>query len=86
MIHSILLAAAQSTVPSTPAWSLSTALLMIVCNIFGLLLARNTVQKPGVGPASPVPGLSLAQLLAGTSFGHILGAGVILGLGNAGIL
>jgi photosystem I subunit X len=84
LIHSILLAA-QATVPPTPEWSFSTALVMIVCNILGLLLARFTTQG-GSKPPSPVPGLGFPQLIAGTSFGHVLGAGAILGLSNAGVL
>jgi photosystem I subunit 10 len=46
----------------------------------------------GVGPSLPVqlPGLfagfGLPELLGITSFGHILGAGLILGLAQAGLL
>lgn len=86
MIHSILLAAAQATVPPTPTWSFSTALVMIICNILGLAIARYATQDRGTKPPSPVPGFGLPQLLAGTCFGHILGAGTILGLANAGVL
>lgn len=53
---------------------------------------KHAIQKPGVGPALPVSlpmvfeGFGLAELLEIGSFGHILGAGMILGLGNAGLL
>jgi photosystem I subunit X len=80
-MHSIFLA----TVPPTPEWSFATALVMIVCNVIGLALAAFKTQG-GSKPASPVPGLGFPQLLAGTAFGHVLGAGAILGLTNMGVL
>lgn len=86
MIHSILLAA-QATVPATPEWSFATALVMIICNAIGLALAAfRTPAAASNKTPSPVPGLSFPQLLAGTSFGHVLGAGAILGLTNIGVL
>lgn len=87
-----LLAAVQPTVPPTPAFSPSVFIVMAVFNILGLFVARNAVQKPGVGPKLPfaLPGFgnnfSLAQFIAGLSFGHILGTGAILGLTNTGLL
>jgi photosystem I subunit X len=85
LINSILLAA-QATVPPTPEWSFSVGLVMIVCNILGLVIVRFATQNRGSKPPSPVPGFGFPQLLAGTSFGHILGAGAILGLTNTGVL
>lgn len=85
MIHSILLAA-QATVPATPVWSLKIGLVMVICNILGLVLVRIGTQDRGSKPPSPVPGFGFPQLLAGTSFGHILGAGAILGLTNIGAI
>jgi photosystem I subunit X len=84
-MHSILLAA-QATVPATPEWSFSIGLVMIVCNIIGLAIAKFATQDRGTKPASPVPGFGFPQLLAGACFGHILGTGVILGLTNSGVL
>ncbi|NEP42199.1 MAG: photosystem I reaction center subunit PsaK [Okeania sp. SIO2H7] len=53
-------------------------------------LAKFTVKYPSVGPAMPgsnfFGGFGVAGVLATTSFGHILGAGVILGLANIGSL
>ena len=78
--------------PITPEWSFQVALIMISCNLFVIAIGRYAIQKPGAGPALPftLPGLfegfGLPELLATTSFGHILGAGMILGLGSAGIL
>ncbi len=90
MIHSALFLA--HTVPATPEWSLKVALIMVTCNLFVLAIGKYAIQKPGVGPALPVSlpmvfeGFGLAELLAIGSFGHILGAGMVLGLGNAGLL
>ncbi len=86
-----LLWLAQTT-PITAEWSFQVAIIMVTCNLFAIAIGRYAIQKSGVGPALPVslPGLfdgfGLPELLATASFGHILGAGMILGLGNAGIL
>jgi len=85
LINSIILAV-QATVPNTPAWSPTIGLVMIICNIIGLVIVRFATQDRGSKPPSPIPTIGLPQLLAGTSFGHILGAGVILGLTNVGSL
>lgn len=88
MVYSTLLAAAY--VPSTVAWNPKVAIVMIVCNILAIAIGKFTIQKPNSGPSLPSPelfgGLGVPALLATTSFGHILGAGVILGLANAGAL
>lgn len=79
-------------VPTTPEWSPQVAIIMVACNLFVIAIGRYAIQKPGAGPALPVslPGLfdgfGLPELLATASLGHILGAGMILGLGSAGIL
>ncbi|MEM0981517.1 MAG: photosystem I reaction center subunit PsaK [Cyanobacteria bacterium P01_H01_bin.58] len=78
--------------PATPTWSIQVALIMITCNLFVIAIGHYAIQKPGAGPALPftLPGLfegfGVPELLATTSLGHILGAGMILGLGNAGLL
>lgn len=65
---------------------------MIICNLVAIAIGRFAIANPGTGPDLPVgkPALfrnfTLPELLATMSFGHILGAGVILGLGNAGAL
>lgn len=65
---------------------------MITCNLFALAIGKYAIQHQGAGPALPfqLPGLfegfGLPELLATASFGHLLGAGMILGLGNAGLL
>ncbi|MEO0537147.1 MAG: photosystem I reaction center subunit PsaK [Cyanobacteria bacterium P01_A01_bin.123] len=91
MLYSSFLLAAYTT-PTTPEWSLKVALIMITCNLFVIAIGRYAIQKPGAGPALPfsLPGLfegfGVPELLATTSLGHVLGAGMILGLGNAGLL
>ena len=91
-INSLLFAAVQATVPTTPEWSPSVGLVMVLCNLFAFAIGRFAIQKKGVGPDLPgskpaiLNKFGLPELLATASFGHILGAGVILGLSNAGAL
>ena len=81
-----------AAVPATPTWSTNVALIMITANVFALVVARYGIKVKGVGPSLPVelPGLfsgfGVPELLAVASFGHILGAGLILGLAQAGLL
>ena len=90
MLTNMLLAAQAN--PSTIEWNPSVALVMIMCNLFAIAIGRYAIQKSGQGPDLPVPkaevweNFGVPELLATTSFGHILGAGMILGLSNAGIL
>ncbi len=71
-------------------WSPTVGLIMVACNVLAIVLARATVKLPNVGPQIPVlsdvAGLSLPALLGATSFGHIIAAGVILGLTNMGTI
>jgi len=84
----VLLAAA----PTTTTWTPAVGAVMIVCNLFAIVIGRFAIQNSGQGPDLPVskPALwkefGVPELLATASFGHILGAGVILGLANAGAL
>ncbi|MDJ0682538.1 MAG: photosystem I reaction center subunit PsaK [Xenococcaceae cyanobacterium MO_167.B52] len=90
MISTLVLAAHAT--PSTIEWNTSVALIMIMCNLFTVAIGRYAIQQSGQGPDLPVPkpevwtNFGLPELLATTSLGHILGAGMILGLSNAGIL
>lgn len=92
MIHSILLAAVQPTVADTTTWSWSGSLIMNICIILGIIIAKVAVQNKGKGPSLPLlqpllgKNFGLPELLAGISFGHILGVGTILGLTNAGLI
>lgn len=90
MISTFVLAAHNT--PATIDWNPSVALVMIMSNLFCIAIGRYAIQNPGQGPSLPVPKpevwerFGIAELLATTSLGHILGAGIILGLGNAGVL
>lgn len=81
MLHSTLLLAATSL--SQP-WSPTTAIVMAICNVLGILAATRSTKK--VGAALPVGGLTLPQLFGGACLGHILGAGTILGLTSIGAI
>jgi photosystem I subunit 10 len=80
------------TLPSTTAWNPSIGIIMIFANVFAYVIGYFAIQNTGYGPSLPIPQLAsqksfgLPELLATTSFGHILGAGIILGLSSAGIL
>ena len=89
MTNLTLLAVATSA-PSTVSWSPKVAIVMIICNIIAIAFAKFTMKNPGAAPQLPSPeffgGMGLPALLGSTSFGHLLGAGVILGLANIGAL
>ena len=79
MLRSSLLLAAA--VPMSQAWSPTIAIVMVVCNVLGVLAATKSKKVgPSVGP------LSMGQAIGGTCFGHVLGAGAILGLTGIGVI
>lgn len=84
MLTSTLLAAATAPLQ----WSPTVAVIIILANILAITIGKFTIKYPNVGPALPSPnlfgGFGLPALLATTAFGHILGAGVVLGLHNVG--
>ena len=86
MIDISLLAA----VPATLEWSPKVAIVMVICNILAIAFGKFTIKYPSEGPALPASnffgGMGLGALLGTTSFGHLLGAGVILGLANLGAI
>ena len=88
LIHSILLAAVSTS--ASVSWSPKVGIVMIICNILAIAIGKYSIQQPSVGPAMPSPpmfgGMSLGAVLGVTSLGHILGAGVILGLASSGVL
>jgi photosystem I subunit 10 len=79
-----------ATVPTTLSWSPKVAAVMIVCNIVAIAFGKFTIKYPNAGPAMPSPnlfgGFGLPAVLGTASLGHLLGAGVILGLANLGAL
>ncbi|WP_369821834.1 photosystem I reaction center subunit PsaK [Planktothrix sp. PCC 11201] len=83
----------QSNVPITVSWSPSVAIVMIISNLVAIFIGFYAISKENRGKGPSLPGLprmftgfGIPELLATASFGHILGAGVILALGNAGVL
>jgi len=78
------------SVPATVEWNPKVAFVMIAANILAIAFAKSTVKYPSVGPATPAPslfgGFGWPAVLGATAFGHILGAGAILGLANLGVL
>ncbi|HEY9668433.1 MAG TPA: photosystem I reaction center subunit PsaK [Coleofasciculaceae cyanobacterium] len=92
MIESILLAAVQSTTADTTSWAGSQLLVMNICMILGLIIAKIGIKNKGKGPSLPLlqpllgPGFGWPELLAGLSIGHVLGVGTVLGLTNTGLL
>jgi photosystem I subunit X len=80
MLHDTLSLA--TAVPMSQAWSQTTAIVMVVCNVMGVLAAATTKKA---GP-SLFGGLTIAQVIGGTCFGHVLGAGAILGLTGIGVI
>lgn len=91
MINSILLAV-QSTTPDTSTWSWSGSLVMNICIVLGIIIAKIAIQNKGKGPKLPLlepflgKNFGLPELLAGISIGHLLGVGTILGLTNTGLI
>ena len=79
-----------AAVPVTTQWDIRVGLTMIICNIVAIAIGKFTMKNISAGPQLPSDslfgGMGLPALLATTSFGHVLGAGVILGLANSGAL
>lgn len=65
---------------------------MTICIILGIIIARFGIQNRNKGSSLPLlepilgKNFGLPELLAGISFGHILGVGTVLGLTNVGVL
>lgn len=75
--------------PNDTDWSLQKSLIMIACNLIAILIGRYGIKIRGLGPSIPISGITgfgLSELLATTSLGHLLGAGVILGLKSINFL
>ncbi|MBW4594572.1 MAG: photosystem I reaction center subunit PsaK [Brasilonema angustatum HA4187-MV1] len=88
MLTSTLLVTSFARTPLE--WSPIVGLIMILCNIAAIAFGKSTIKYQSVGPELPSPkffgGFGVPALLATTAFGHVLGAGVILGLHNLGRL
>ena len=87
-----LLMSVSENIPRTIDWNTNIAIIMILCNVFAIVVGRFAIKNAGIGPDIPLgkpevfQNFGLPELLATTSLGHILGAGLILGLSNAGVL
>ncbi|MBE7381813.1 MAG: photosystem I reaction center subunit PsaK [Leptolyngbya sp. SIO1E4] len=79
-----------AAVPTTLTWSPKVAVVMVLCNVLAIAIGKYTIKYPSAGPALPSPtlfgGMGLGALLGTTSLGHLLGAGVILGLASIGAI
>lgn len=79
-----------AVVPRTLEWSPTVGIVMVVCNILAIAFAKFTMKNPGAGPAMPSSnlfgGFGLPAVIGSACFGHILGAGTILGLSSLGVL
>jgi photosystem I subunit X len=79
-----------TTLTSPTNWSIQVGIIMLLTNSFAFFIGRYAIQHKGVGPSLPanlpdvLKGFGVPELLAVTSFGHILGAGMILGLRTTG--
>jgi photosystem I subunit X len=86
MFTPILLAVTARTVE----WSPTIAVIMILCNILAIAFGKLTIQNQSTGPAMPSSnmfgGFGVGAVLGTTCFGHILGAGAILGLSYIGAI
>ena len=74
----------------TIEWSPNMAAVMIGCNILAIVIGKLTIKQQDVGLKLPggslLGNMSHGAMLGVTSFGHLLGAGAILGLSNMGVL
>lgn len=92
MIESILLAAVQPTTPSATPEGGSTFLIMGICMILGIIIAKVGIKNKGKGSKLPLLQPLLGrdfgwpELIAGFSIGHLLGVGTVLSLANLGAI
>jgi photosystem I subunit X len=89
LLNNLIIAA----IPHTEPWRLTTAILMVFCNLLAIAITFGSIQlSRKIRVANPddrptlVRDFGLPELLAAMSFGHILGVGVVLGLTNIGII
>ncbi|MBD2338604.1 photosystem I reaction center subunit PsaK [Calothrix sp. FACHB-156] len=82
-MSSILLAA--SSVPATPAWNTTVAIIISISSIVAVLLSTR-IEYPNVGPKLPGLPVSVTTFIGAMAFGHIIGVGIVLGLTNIGRL
>jgi photosystem I subunit X len=71
-------------------WNPNVAIVMVIANVLAIAFGKLTIKHQSTGGALPAGnlfgGFGLGAVLGTTCFGHILGAGAILGLTNMGVL
>lgn len=87
----LLAAAVQPTVPVTTGWNWKIGLIISLSCLAILFIASRSVKYPQVGSKLPVSlpffnNPSLGTFVASMAFGHVVGAGIVLGLSNIGWL
>lgn len=79
----------NTLISSTMYWSTEASTIMILSNLLTIVIGRYAIQVRGLGPSIPISGITdfgVTELLATTSLGHILGAGIILGLRSINLI
>jgi len=64
-------------------WSIKIAFIMVLSNLISISIGRYAIKTRSSSSSISIlglEGLGVAELLATTSLGHIIGAGTILGL------
>jgi photosystem I subunit X len=76
--------------PRVSDWSPTVGLIMVICNVLAIAIGKFTIKQQNVGLGLPSAqmfgGMSHGAMMGTTSLGHLLGAGVILGLSNMGVI
>ena len=70
-------------------WSAQVSLVMVICNLISIGIGRYAIRVRSIGPSIPIlgtEGFGLPELIATTSFGHLIGAGAIIGLKSIGVI
>lgn len=84
------LALLLAVTPQTATWSAKVASIMITSNVLCIVSTRYVTQAKNGNNSLSLAGsfatLSLPELLASTSLGHIVGSGIIIGLGYLSLL
>jgi photosystem I subunit X len=79
-----------AAVPATVEWSPTVGVVMVAANVLAIAFGKATIKQQNVGLKLPgekfFGGMSHGAMLGVTCFGHLLGAGAILGLGSMGVL
>jgi photosystem I subunit 10 len=92
LIEAILSQLAQLPTGDTAVWSWNGSLIMNICMIIGIVIARVGIRQKGRGPALPLlqpilgKNFGVPELLAGLSIGHLLGVITVITLATNGTI